>query len=135
MSARASSGPIASATSAFASNEYTGTLPNCSQRIGAVAAPHAVDTARASRSQAGIGYPSSASRSLGSSRKIAPTAAKESWKPGSYREAGVQASSTAAPRARKCHLSRGRASSHASEASPPATPARTTDGCQPTAST
>ena len=38
-------------------------------------------------------------------------------------------------RARKCQRSRGRAASQASDASAPATPARTTDGCQPTAST
>ena len=63
------------------------------------------------------------------------TATNESWNPGSSSDAGVQTSSTSAPSARKCQRSRGLATSHASEASTPATPARTTDGCQPTAST
>ena len=109
--------------------------PNCSQRIGAVAAPQATETASTSRAAAGTGYPSSHRCIRGTTTKIAPTAANESWKPGSSRLAGVQASRTAAPRARKCHRSRGRETSQASEASAPATPARTTDGCQPTART
>ncbi len=54
-SAIPSSGPIAGVTRAFAGSEYTGTLPNWSQRIGAVAAPQAVETAIASRSQFGSG--------------------------------------------------------------------------------
>ena len=67
--------------------------------------------------------------------KIAATAANESWKPGSSRLYGFQPSSKAAPSNRKYQRSRGRDASHASDASAPATPARTTDGCQPTAMT
>ena len=67
-------------------------------------------------------------------RKIAATAANESWKPGSSSERGVHASSTTAPTAIVCQRSLGRESSHASEARQPATAARTTEGCQPTAS-
>ncbi len=83
----------------------------------------------------GSGYPSSRRSSGGTRTKIAATAAKESWKPGSRRLYGFHASSTAAPSRRKYQRSRGREASHASEASAPATPALTTDGCQPTAST
>ncbi len=54
-SAIPSSGPIASVTSAFASNAYTWMEPNWSQRIGAVATPQAIEIASASRSQRGIG--------------------------------------------------------------------------------
>ena len=67
-------------------------------------------------------------------RKIAATAANESWNPGSSSDRGVQASSTTAPIAIACQRSLGRESSHATEARQPATAARTTDGCQPTAS-
>ena len=67
-------------------------------------------------------------------RKIAATAANESWNPGSSSERGVHASSTTAPIAIVCQRSLGRDSSHASDARQPATAARTTDGCQPTAS-
>jgi hypothetical protein len=66
---------------------------------------------------------------------MAATAANESWKPGSSSEYGFQPSSTTAPASRKYQRSLGRAASQASEASAPATPARTTEGCQPTAST
>ena len=71
----------------------------------------------------------------GTSVKIAATAANESWKPGSSRLYGLQASSTSAPSSRNHQRSRSRAQIHASDASAPATPARTTDGCAPTAST
>ena len=70
----------------------------------------------------------------GSTRKIAATAAKDSWKPGSSADRGIHARSTSAPTASACQRSRGRATIHASDASVPATAARTTDGCQPTAS-
>ena len=70
----------------------------------------------------------------GSTRKIAATAANDSWKPGSSADRGIQARSTSAPTASACQRSRGRATIHASDASVPATAARTTDGCQPTAS-
>jgi hypothetical protein len=67
--------------------------------------------------------------------KIAATAVNESWKPGSSRLYGFQPRRTAAPRRRKYHRSRGRATSQASDVRTPATPARTTDGCHPTATT
>ncbi len=66
---------------------------------------------------------------------MAATATKESWKPGSSSAYGFHASRTAAPTSAKYQRSRGLAASHASVASPPATPALTTDGCQPTAAT
>ena len=66
---------------------------------------------------------------------MAATAANESWNPGSSRLYGFHASNTAAPTSRKYQRSRGREASQASEARPPATPARTTEGCQPTART
>ena len=74
-------------------------------------------------------------RTRGTATKIAATAANESWKPGSSSAVGIHAMSTSAPTARKCQRSLGRAASQARDASPPATPARTTDGCQPTART
>ena len=67
---------------------------------------------------------------------MAATAANESWKPGL--EETVRVPGEQDGRARRAGSTSGRAAgrpSHASDASPPATPARTTDGCQPTAST
>ena len=67
--------------------------------------------------------------------KIAATAANESWKPASKTRYGFHASSTIAPTSSAYHASRSRPAIHASEASEPAIPARTTDGCAPTART
>jgi hypothetical protein len=114
---------------------YVGTAPKWRNAIGAVARPQAVDTATTSASGRGIGYPSSNRSRRGAPTKIATTAAKDSWNPGSRREYGFHASSTTAPASRKYHRSRGRAVSQANDTSEPATLARTTDGCQPTAST
>ena len=112
-----------------------GSVPNWSQRIGAVDEPagrrdpdHLDEPASARDS------PRCHRRRRGIVRKIAATAANESWKPGSSSDRGVQASSTTAPIAIVCQRSLGRESSHASEARQPATAARTTDGCHPTAS-
>src|SRR5438445_2774944 len=82
-----------------------------------------------------MAYPSSTRPSRGTSRKIAATATNESWKPASKSVYGFQASSATAPSNRKCQRSTMRALSQASDASAPAIPARTTDGCGPTAST
>ena len=82
-----------------------------------------------------MAYPSSTRPSRGTSRKIAATATNESWKPASKSVYGFQASSATAPSNRKCQRSTMRALSQASDASPPAIPARITDGCGPTAST
>src|ERR671925_217290 len=112
-----------------------GTEPNCVNRIGAVARPQADETATTSASDFGTGYPASPRSSRGTATKIAATAANESWKPASSSEYGFQASRIAAPRRRKYQRSLGLAASHASEASAPAMPARTTEGCHPTAST
>ena len=67
--------------------------------------------------------------------KIAATAANESWKPASKTRYGFQASSAIAPSSSAYHASRSLPTIHASDASAPAIPARTTDGCAPTAST
>src|SRR5687767_3953825 len=109
--------------------------PKWSQRIGAVARPHAADTETIAASFAGSGYPSGRRSIRGTGRKIAATAAKESWKPGSSRLYGFQPRRTATPTRRKYQRSLGREASQASDARPPATPARTTDDCQPTART
>ncbi len=96
--------------------------------------PHATATATRSHRPRGTGYASGTPETRGSTRKIAATAANESWKPGSSAEEGSQQRSTSAPTASACQRSRGRATIQASDASTPATAARTTDGCQPTAS-
>src|SRR6188472_3722108 len=49
------SGATTGAASAFAGIEYTGITPNCVSRIGAVAAPHAPETATTSPSERGTG--------------------------------------------------------------------------------
>ena len=98
-------------------------------------APHAAATATVTAAERGSGYPSSTRTRRGTSTKIAATAANESWKPGSSSEYGFQTRSTSAPSSSMYQRSRGRASSQASEAIAPATPARTTEGCQPTART
>jgi hypothetical protein len=77
------SGATAGAAAAFAGTVRSGTAWNWSHDTGAVAAPHAVETAIASASHFGSGHPSSARRSRGTSVKIETTAANESWKPGS----------------------------------------------------
>jgi hypothetical protein len=128
-------GATTGAASAFAGIEYSGTTPNCMSRIGAVATPHAPETATTSARERGTGYPANDCCRRGTTTKIAATAANESWKPASSSEYGLQASRSAAPRSRKYQRSLGREASHASEASAPATPARTTEGCHPTAST
>src|SRR4029453_3223390 len=130
-----SRGGTAGAASAFAGTVNKGTAWNCSQRIGAVATPHAADTATTPASLAGTGNPSSRPRSGGTSTKIAATAAKESWKPGSSSVYGFHARRTRAPRRKKCQRSTGRAASQARETSAPDTPARMTEGCAPTART
>ena len=53
--ARPSKGTTAGAAAAFAGTETSGIAWNWSQRIGAVAAPQAVETATASRSSRGSG--------------------------------------------------------------------------------
>ena len=52
--------------------------PNWRKRIGAVATPHASDTASASLTRSGIGYPSKNLCARGTATKIAATAANES---------------------------------------------------------
>ena len=129
-----SSRGIAGSASAFAGTVHSGTTPNCSHRIGAVTRPQAPEMPTISTSFHGSGQPSRQRRSRGTVSRIAATAAKESWNPGSSSERGVHASSTSAPRASTCHRSLGRDASHASDATQPAIAARTTDGCHPTAS-
>src|SRR3954471_12190734 len=73
--ARPSSGPTAGSTSAFAPTPSSGTEPNCSQRIGAVAVLHAAETATTLPTPGGTGYPSNVRSSLPATRKIAITAA------------------------------------------------------------
>ena len=124
---------IAGSASAFAGTVQSGIVPNCSHRIGAVTRPQAAEMPTTSTTFPGTGYPSCHRRRRGIVRKIAATAANESWNPGSRSDRGVQASSTTAPIAIVCQRSLGRESSHATEARQPATAARTTDGCQPTA--
>ena len=79
--------------------------------------------------------PPSARVRAGRRRRLPRRLRTRAGSPGSSAEVGAQARRTSAPTARKCQRSRGLATSHASEASPPAIPARMTDGCQPTAST
>src|SRR5436189_69162 len=93
--------------------------------------PHAPETATTSASECGTGYPANVCWRRGTTTKIAATAAKESWNPASSSEYGLHASRSAAPRSRKYQRSLGLDASQASEARTPATPARTTDGCQP----
>src|SRR4029453_15476976 len=57
MSAIPSRGATTGAASAFAGIEYSGTTPNCVSRMGAVASPHAPETATTSASERGTGYP------------------------------------------------------------------------------
>src|SRR5205823_9677803 len=135
MSASASIGPTTGATTAFAGTASIEIAWNWIHITGAVAMPHAAETAVASASHLGNGYPSSHRRRRGTSTKIASTATNDSSKPASNSVYGFQASSAAPPTSRKCQRSVIRALSHASEPSTPAIPARTTDGCGPTAST
>ena len=82
-----------------------------------------------------MGYPSSARVSGPPSTKIATTAANDSWNPASNSVYGFQASNTIAAKSSTCHASFDLPSSHAIDTAEPATAARTTDGCGPTAST
>src|SRR5947208_6068792 len=129
------SGTIAGAASAFAGIVSTDSAWNWTHITGAVASPHAADTAMASRNQSGIGYPTRARCRGGTSTKIAVTATNDSWKPASNSVYGFHASNASAPSSRKCQRSAIRAVSHASETSAPAIPARITEGCGPTART
>src|SRR5262249_44683605 len=70
-------------TSAFATTPSSGTWPNRSQRIGAVATLQVAETASATASLRGTGYPSSTSRTGPSATKMATTAANDSSNPGS----------------------------------------------------
>ncbi len=97
--------------------------------------PQAAEIATGARSREGSGYPSSTRWKRGTSRKIESTAANDSWKPGSSAFEGFQARSTIAATSSEYQRSRSRPLSHAMDASDPATPARITDGCGPTAST
>ena len=133
-SASEMSGAMAGSAATFAGTVQSAIAPKWSQTIGAVTTPHAIATTKTSKGLRGTGYASGIPATRGSATKIAATAAKDSWKPGSSPELGIQARSTSAPTASACQRSRGRATIHASDASTPATAARTTDGCQPTAS-
>src|SRR5215211_1177229 len=82
-SAVPSSGATAGQARALAGTEYTGTEPNWSHRIGAVAKPQPADTASTSASFVGTGYPSRRRPSAGTATKMAATAENDSWKPGS----------------------------------------------------
>ena len=134
-SASPSIGATASVAAAFAGTVRSGTWWNWNHEIGAVASPHAAEIATAPRSQPGSGYPSSHSAKRGATRKIASTAANDSWKPGSRALYGLHASRTIAVTSRAWRASRCRPVSQASDPSAPAIPARSTDGCGPTAST
>ena len=76
-------GATASAAAAFAGTVTSGIWWNWNHEIGAVASPHTAEIATAPRSQPGSGYPSSHTVNRGARKKIASTAANESWKPGS----------------------------------------------------
>ena len=127
------SGGIAGSAATFAGTVQSATRPKWSQTIGAVTRPHAPATTRISQRRRLIGYASGTPDRRGTTTKIAATAANESWKPGSSADRGIHASRISAPTARACQRSRGRATIQAREARTPATAARTTDGCQPTA--
>src|SRR5439155_27064589 len=77
-SASESSGSITGAASALAGTVSNGIAWNCSHSTGAVASPHAADTAITSDDPRGSGYPSSARWSRGTRRKIDDTAANDS---------------------------------------------------------
>ena len=64
--------------SALLTTVYSGIAWKCNQTIGAVAAPHAAETATTSASIRGSGYPSSRRSSRATATKIAATAANES---------------------------------------------------------
>ena len=91
-SPRPSNGATAGSASAFANTVQSGTRWKSSHRIGLVTVPQAIETAIAARSilgsRNGRGRSSSRRSSQGTQTKIAPTAANESWKPGSSRVAG-----------------------------------------------
>src|SRR6476469_741189 len=80
--ASARSGGTAGAASALAGTVRSGRAWNWSQSTGAVATPDAAETAITPASACGTGYPSNILRRRGTITKMAPTAAKESWKPG-----------------------------------------------------
>ena len=81
--ASSSSGATTGAASAFAGTVSSGSAWNWSQRIGAVASPHAVETATHRRELAGQRVAlERRERAAARATKIATTAANESWKPG-----------------------------------------------------
>ena len=126
---------IAGSARALAGTPRTGRYPNWSHRIGAVSRLQPSETATPIRTLRGSGTGSRRRAIRGTIVKIAATAANESWKPGSKRLYGFQPSSATAATSRAYHASRSLPLSQASEARDPATPARITDGCGPTAST
>jgi hypothetical protein len=107
---------------------------NWNHVTGAVARPHAVETPISCASSRETGYPSSVRTTRGVTTKIEATAANESWNPASNSVYGFQPSRRAAPTSKACHRSRSRATSQASDPSPAASAARTTDGWSATAS-
>jgi hypothetical protein len=85
-------GAAAKPPTALAGTVSNGIWWNWNQEIGAVASPQADDTATPVRRPDGSGKPSSQFLKCGASRKIAKTAANESWKPGSSALYGLHAS-------------------------------------------
>ena len=133
-----SSGAIAGAASAFAGTVYSGTPGRSGARRSARSrAPQRGETASASASQPRQRI--ALERALGArgtATKIAATAANESWKPGSSSDVGrPREQDERAEREEVPAVARSRARARRATRAPPATPARTTDGCQPTAST
>ena len=135
-SASPSIGATTGAAAAFAGTVSSGIAWNWNQQTGAVPRPQAAEIATGARSREGSGYPSSTRWKRGTSRKIESTAANDSWKPGSSAFVGIpREKHDRRDEQRRTSAHARRPLSHARDASDPATPARITDGCGPTAST
>ena len=113
----------------------TGAWSKWTSTIGAVATPHARATASAS-AQARAADTRPAARARAERRRRSPRRRRTTaGSPGSSTEVGIHAMSTSAPTAKKCHRSAGGRRARRATRVLRQPPARTTEGCQPTAST